>query len=69
MSALPHGIASLSVAQKFELLDALWEDLEAHTPPLSADQEAELQRRVAAYEQDPSSVIPWEQVSARLLGQ
>jgi putative addiction module component (TIGR02574 family) len=66
MSMLPSQISSLSVAEKFELLDALWQDIEAHTPALSDEQSAELDRRMAKYEQDPSAVIPWEQVKADL---
>lgn len=38
MATLPSNISSLSAAEKFDLLDALWEDLEAHSPTLSAEQ-------------------------------
>ena len=62
MSTLPQNISSLSVAEKCELLDALWEDLETQGA-LSEEQSAELDRRVAAYEENPSAVVPWEQVS------
>jgi putative addiction module component (TIGR02574 family) len=64
MATLPGNISSLSDAEKFELLDALWENLEAHASTLSAEQAEELDRRVAAYERDPSAVITWEQVKA-----
>lgn len=67
MTNLPSEISILSVAEKFELLDALWEDLAAQAPAaLSEEQTAELDRRVARYEQDPDAVIPWEQVRAGL---
>jgi len=36
MASLPANIASLSDAEKFDLLDALWEDLEANASPLTA---------------------------------
>lgn len=65
MVTLPSSISSLSEAEKFELLDALWMDLEAHAPAITSEQADELDRRVAAYEQNPSAVIPWEQVKAR----
>jgi putative addiction module component (TIGR02574 family) len=66
MSNLQNEIGSLSAAEKFELLDALWESLEANAPPLTDAQRAELDYRVAKYEQNPSDVIPWEQVRAGL---
>jgi putative addiction module component (TIGR02574 family) len=64
MATLPANISSLSDAEKFELLDALWEDLEANASPLSTEQAKELDRRVAAYEKEPSAVVSWDQVKA-----
>jgi putative addiction module component (TIGR02574 family) len=66
MSNLQNEIGSLSAAEKFELLDVLWESLEAAPPALTDDQRAELEHRVARYEQNPSNVISWEQVRAGL---
>lgn len=64
MAALPNNISSLSDTEKFELLDALWEDLETHAFTLSTEQAEELDRRVTAYEENSSAVVPWEQVKA-----
>lgn len=64
MATLPNNISSLTPAEKFDLLDAVWADIEAHTPPLSARQNEELDGRVATYNQDPSAVVAWEQVRA-----
>ncbi|HEX4320907.1 MAG TPA: addiction module protein [Acidobacteriaceae bacterium] len=66
MAALPGSISSLSEAEKYDLLDALWEDIESHASGLSAEQAEEIDRRVAAYEKNPSDVTPWEQVKAGL---
>ena len=66
MSTLPSQISDLSIDEKFDLLDALWQDIEARSPALSDEQAAELDRRIAKYEQGPSDVIPWEQVKADL---
>jgi putative addiction module component (TIGR02574 family) len=66
MAALPSNISSLSEAEKFDLLDALWEDIESHASGLSAEQAEEIDRPVAAHEKDPSDVTPWEQVKAGL---
>jgi putative addiction module component (TIGR02574 family) len=67
MSDLQREIVSLSAAEKFDLLDVLWETLEADPCGLTGEQQAELDLRVARYEQDPSEVVPWEQVKAGLL--
>lgn len=58
MVTLPNNISSLSEAEKFELLDALWVDLEAHSSTLTSAQGEELDRRVANYEKNPSDVVP-----------
>ena len=66
MATLPDNISRLSEAEKYDLLDALWEDIETHASGLSAEQTEEIDRRVAAYEKDPSDVTSWEQVKAGL---
>jgi putative addiction module component (TIGR02574 family) len=62
MSDLRNQIESLSTAEKVELLDAVWESLEADALSLTEAQRAELDSRIARHEQNPSDVIPWEQV-------
>ena len=59
-------IRSLSAEQKAELLDTVWESLEADALTLTDAQRAELDHRIARHEQNPSDVIPWEQVRATL---
>ena len=66
MSNLQNEVGSLSTAEKFELLDAVWESLESDAFALTDEQRAELDYRVAKYEENPSDVIPWEQVRANL---
>jgi putative addiction module component (TIGR02574 family) len=66
MSNLQNEIASLSMSEKFELLDVLWESLEADVPALTKEQQDELDYRVARYEQSPADVVPWEKVRAHL---
>jgi putative addiction module component (TIGR02574 family) len=65
MGDFRNQIGSLSAAEKLELLDVLWESLEDDAP-LTDAQRAELDYRMARYEQDPAAVIPWEQVRAGL---
>jgi putative addiction module component (TIGR02574 family) len=66
MSDLRRQIGNLSAAEKAELLDAVWESLEADAASLTDEQRAELDRRIANHERNPSDVIPWEQVRTRL---
>ena len=47
MSILQNEIGSLSAAEKFELIDVLWESLEGEIPALTNEQRAELDHRVA----------------------
>ena len=67
MSNLRHQIDSLSTAEKAELLDEVWESLEADAASLTDAQRAELDHRIARHEQNPTEVVPWEQVKAGLL--
>jgi putative addiction module component (TIGR02574 family) len=66
MSNLQQEIGALSQAEKMDLLDMLWDSIEADVPTLTQEQRAELDYRVAHYRQNPSDVIPWEQVRADL---
>jgi putative addiction module component (TIGR02574 family) len=66
MSDLRNQINRLSSAEKAELLDTVWESLEADGVSLTDTQRAELDYRIARHEQNPSDVIPWQQVTAGL---
>jgi putative addiction module component (TIGR02574 family) len=66
MSDLRSQINSLSAAEKAELLDTLWESLEADSASLTDAQREELDYRIARHEQNPTDVIPWQQVRAGL---
>ena len=66
MSDLRNEIGNLSAAEKFELLDVLWESLEADGVSLTDSQREELDHRLMEYERNPQEVIPWEQVRAGL---
>lgn len=66
MGDLRSQIESLSAAEKVELLDAVWESLEADALSLTEAQRAELDSRIARHEKNPSDVIPWEQVRTGL---
>lgn len=66
MSDLRHQIESLSAAEKAELLDVVWESLEADAASLTDAQRAELDYRIDRNEKTPADVIPWQQVKAKL---
>jgi putative addiction module component (TIGR02574 family) len=66
MSDLRSQINSLSAAEKAELLDTVWESLEMDAVSLTDAQREELDHRITRHEQDPSDVIPWQQVRAGL---
>jgi putative addiction module component (TIGR02574 family) len=64
MIDLRHEIENLSASEKADLLDVVWESLEADALSLTDAQRAELDHRIERYEQNPSDVIPWELVRA-----
>jgi putative addiction module component (TIGR02574 family) len=66
MNDLRSQINSLSAAEKAELLDTVWESLEADASLLTDAQRTELDHRIARHQQNPSDVIPWQQVKAGL---
>jgi putative addiction module component (TIGR02574 family) len=57
----------MSAAEKFELLDIVWESLESEPPVLTDEQLSELEDRVASYRRNPQDVVSWEQVKSGLL--
>lgn len=56
------------MAERIELVEALWDSIirEGYEPELTAAQAEELDRRVAAHEQNPDDVVAWETVKADL---
>ncbi len=59
----------MTPAQKLLLVTELWDDLAAHPSevPVSREQIAELDRRMADYRRDPSQVATWEAIQQRIL--
>jgi putative addiction module component (TIGR02574 family) len=60
----------LSPADKLSLVTELWDDLasQPNEIPVTPEQIAELDRRMAAYRQDPTQVTTWEAIKTRILG-
>ena len=63
-------LRQLSPGEKLALVSELWDDLAAHPEnvPVSPEQTAELDRRMAEYRKNPENVTTWEAVRRRLLG-
>lgn len=56
----------LSVEDQLELVEALWDEIAKRnaTPPPTAAQKTELDRRVADHEAHPDDVVSWDEVKA-----
>ena len=60
--------AQLPVADRIQLIDAIWETLpDDSMPPLSDEWIAEIRRRSAEFDSGSVKTIPWEQVKAEAL--
>jgi putative addiction module component (TIGR02574 family) len=63
-------ILKLSVAERIQLVEDIWDSIAAEPDafPLTEEQRAELDRRLADAEANPGVGTPWSEVKARLLG-
>ena len=58
----------LPVADRIQLIDAIWDTLpEDVLPPLSDEWTAEIRRRSAEYESGCADTVSWEQIKAEAL--
>ena len=63
-------LLQLPVDQRLQLVEAIWDSL-VEVPeavPVSDQVREELDRRLAAYYEDPSSARPWRDIKAELFG-
>ena len=69
MSAVTLNFKELPISERIQLVEDIWDSIAEETPSalrLSPEERAELHRRYAAHQAEPSSSIPWEQVRAAL---
>jgi putative addiction module component (TIGR02574 family) len=68
MQTTDLDIGKLSVAERIQLAEDLWDSVAADTGdlPLSEAQVAELDRRCDDLERDPGAGAPWDVVRARI---
>jgi putative addiction module component (TIGR02574 family) len=69
MPATIEGLKQLSVAEKIQLVEDLWDSIAAETSPigLSPQHIAELDRRLDALEANPNHGTPWSAVREKIL--
>lgn len=58
-------ILALPVQERVRLVETIWDSIVASTP-LTDEQRAELDRRLADHEANPDDVIAWEEVYASI---
>jgi putative addiction module component (TIGR02574 family) len=59
---------NLSVPERLDLVEDIWDSIaqDAESLELTAEERAELDRRLAEHARDPRSAIPWETVKDEL---
>ncbi len=61
---------NLSVAERIQLVEDIWDSIARDAGedyPLAAAQLAEVQRRLAEHDADPSSSVPWAALREKML--
>jgi len=68
-SELVANVRNLPLAERIELIDLLWESIaeQGYEPPLTAEQAAELDRRLEAHHQNPVDVVSWNSIKEGIL--
>ncbi len=69
MSQLKPDFSQLSIAERIQLVEDIWDSIVAENPAavqLTERQGQEIRRRLATHEAEPDSAIPWEQVRSEL---
>lgn len=65
-AALISQVKTLSVAERIELIAAVWETLSSSEVPVSEEEKVLLDARLADMEQNPEDQSTWSEVQARL---
>lgn len=61
------AVPTMSISDRLRLAEAIWDSLEdAEAPLLTAEQRAELDRRLAEHDANPGSALTREEVERRL---
>ena len=66
MTQPAFDFTKLSPEERLDLIGEIWDSLEDEQPPISSELQAELDRRLAELEQNPSEGRPAAEVIARI---
>ncbi len=61
------GIDQLNAEQRLSLIEEIWESLDEQSVPVTAEQRAELERRLADHEANPEDVVSLEEIRKSVL--
>lgn len=64
--SLVARVVSLSPAERLELIGAVWDSLSPNDLPVTDDEKALIDARLADIERNPDDQSPWPEVKARL---
>lgn len=64
------GIDKLTVDERLDLIGQIWDSIVDSESPVAVPEHhrAELERRLAEADENPSPGVPWEELRVRLLG-
>lgn len=65
-AALISRVKTLSPAERLELIGAVWETLSPADAPVTSEEKALLDARLADLDSSPEDQSPWSEVEARL---
>jgi putative addiction module component (TIGR02574 family) len=66
MTQPAFDFTKLSPEERLDLIGEIWDSLENEQPPISPELQAELDRRLAELERNPSDGLPAAEVIARI---
>jgi putative addiction module component (TIGR02574 family) len=66
MTQPAFDFTKLSPEERLDLIGEIWDSLENEQPPISPELQAELDRRLAELERNPSVGLPAAEVIARI---
>lgn len=71
IAATLDQITALSIDDRINLVQAIWDSIAAEQahPDLTQDQQQKLDRRITAYDANPTQVMTWEEIKASIKGQ
>ncbi len=70
IAATLEQLTALSIDDRINLVQAIWDSIAAEQayPDLTQEQQQELDRRITAYDANPTQVMTWEEIKASIKG-